>query len=140
MATSPLYYLPLELWIKIASTSSKSWWLFTLAIPQLGRYSLQPHVQKRMKSKFVKKTETFWDYIRVAFWELPNGGKLHSPNSDQPAYIQYYANGSKEYEHWYKDGKLHRENDQPALIVYYSSEEGGSRKYENWYKDGKFIK
>ena len=37
-------------------------------------------------------------------------GKLHRDN-DQPAII--YADGTK---FWYKEGKYHREDDQPAII------------------------
>ena len=60
----------------------------------------------------------------------PNGaqewykeGKLYR-EGDQPAVI--YADGMKE---WYKDGKLHRDNDQPAIIW------ADGTKF--WYKEGK---
>ncbi len=129
-------YLPLEILSQIASSGSPQlWYNMALALPPLGRYSLRSHVQKRMKSKFVKKiTEPTWDGVRVMSWRLP-GGKLHSPNDDQPAWIRYHENGeSKEWEGWYKDGKLHRENDHPARIEYY---ENGFKMFDFWYKDGK---
>ena len=104
-----------------------------LALPPLGRYSLKSYVQERMKTKFVKKTiKTFWDGGRIVCWKLPNG-KLRSPNDGQPARIEYIEGWpTRYYEEWYKDGKYHRENDQPARIVYH---ENGSKRYEGWYKD-----
>jgi hypothetical protein len=42
--------------------------------------------------------------------------------------VEYYDNGNKSYEHWYKDGKLHRE-DGPAFISYLHD---GSKYYEEW--------
>jgi hypothetical protein len=48
--------------------------------------------------------------------------------------VDYYDNGNKCYESWYKDGKLHRE-DGSALISYLNN---GSKEYEYWYKDGEY--
>jgi hypothetical protein len=53
-------------------------------------------------------------------------GKLHREN-DKPA-IEYY-NISRE---WYKNGLLHRENDKPAVVF------TGGKKY--WFINGKFMK
>ena len=47
--------------------------------------------------------------------------------------VKYYANGSIEYEAWYQNGKLHRE-DGPAKIVYRTD---GSVEIELWYQNGK---
>ena len=53
-------------------------------------------------------------------------GKLHRDN-DQPAEI--YADGTR---CWYKDGKPHRDNDLPAVIYAIGT--------QYWYKDGiKYI-
>ncbi len=131
-----LPYLPVEIWIKIASYGSLQLWHdMALAIPGLGRYSLQFHVQERMKAKFVKKMETLWYGGKRVYWLLPNG-KLHSPNDNQPAYISYDICGLKIYEWWYKYGKTqnHKENDESINIGYY---ENGSKKYERWCMDGK---
>ena len=129
-----LPYLPLEIWMKIASSGSPQLWHdMTLAITGLGRYSLRSHVQQRMKAKFVKRMESLWYGGRRICWKLPNG-TLHSPNDDQPAEIEYDNNGLEIYEEWYKDGTKHRENDHPASIEYYAN---GSKRYEEWYKDGK---
>ncbi len=49
-------------------------------------------------------------------------GKLHR-NKDLPAVE--YANGNK---YWYKNGELHRDNDKPAVE--------GNNGYKFWYKGG----
>jgi hypothetical protein len=46
--------------------------------------------------------------------------------------VEYYDNGNKDYESWYKDGKSHRE-DGPAYISY---DLDGSEYYESWYLCG----
>ena len=56
--------------------------------------------------------------------EWYRNGKCHRDN-DQPAIIK--DNGTR---YWYKDGEWHRDNDNPAII--YSD---GSRY---WYKNGKY--
>ena len=55
----------------------------------------------------------------------------------------YYENGSVYAEAWFKDSKLHRDNDKPADICYYNDRpayidyrEGGSVWSESWYKNG----
>jgi antitoxin component YwqK of YwqJK toxin-antitoxin module len=56
--------------------------------------------------------------------------KLHK--EDGPAYISYYPNGNKKCEKGFKDGKRHRE-DGPARISY---NQDGSKHYESWYLCG----
>ena len=46
--------------------------------------------------------------------------------------VQYYSNGNKEFEEYYKGGGLHRE-DGPAKIYYYRN---GNIMAEEYYKDG----
>lgn len=66
---------------------------------------------------------------------LPNGtieytnskNELHNIN-DEPSVV--WANGSK---FWYKNGKLHRNKDKPAIII----EPDG---YQAWYINNKFVK
>jgi antitoxin component YwqK of YwqJK toxin-antitoxin module len=48
--------------------------------------------------------------------------------------VEYYDNGNKDYESWYKDGLYHR-LDGPAWISYYDN---GNKDYESWYKDGSY--
>ena len=50
-------------------------------------------------------------------------GKWHRDN-DQPAIIFY--GGTRRY--WYKNGKCHRDNDQPAIIF--------DERTQQWFKDG----
>ena len=58
-------------------------------------------------------------------------GKSHRDN--QPGFISYYNNGIKHFEHWYQNGKLHRE-DKPAVIHY---RDDGTKISEHWYQNGK---
>ncbi|MBD3198236.1 MAG: hypothetical protein GF317_24515 [Candidatus Lokiarchaeota archaeon] len=52
----------------------------------------------------------------------------------------YYNNGHKWYEYWYKDGKLDRK-DGPAVQHWYENGQkwynNGQKEHEAWYKDGK---
>lgn len=54
-------------------------------------------------------------------------------NGDLPAKIEYYDDGTKRWEFWYKNGEWHRDGDLPAKIGY---NEDGTKSYENWYKNG----
>lgn len=58
-------------------------------------------------------------------------GHLHR-DQDQPAEIVYSATGKTIYEQWYKHGRHHRDNDQPAQVEYL---ETGQVLLETWYKD-----
>jgi len=62
-------------------------------------------------------------------------GKRHRENN-QPAWIYYYENGSKACEEWYKDDEMYRENDEAAGIKYY---ENGSKAL-NIIRMGQSIK
>lgn len=53
-------------------------------------------------------------------------GELHRDN-DLPAVIDYYTSTKA----WYKDGKLHRDNDLPAVISEYDLD-----ITTKWYKNG----
>ncbi len=142
-----LIYIPLEIWLQIASTSPEAWRLFTQAIPMLGRYSLRPEVQIRMKNKFVKKFTEYetkydgggtYDYHKIVKWLLPNRTIYREKKS---AWIEYYSSsngGKKEYEEWYTSGSdlNHRGEDKPAYISYYS--ESGKIEEEIWYKEGNY--
>jgi hypothetical protein len=45
--------LPTEIWILIASDNNQAWRILTLAIPEVGRYSLQRRTQKAMMEKLM---------------------------------------------------------------------------------------
>ncbi len=122
--------LPLELWVMIGEVGGPEVWLvLILSIPDMGRYSL--HTQKKMKTEFGE-----WNIFKkegkiiTKTYRLPNGMKHRE---DGPAFIQYYKNGNKKEEQWWKDNKRHRE-DGSARIIYY---ENGNKWREEWYKDDK---
>lgn len=52
--------LPLEVLHRIATSSSETWRAMTLAVPNLGRMSLRPNVQKELRERFsnVERRET----------------------------------------------------------------------------------
>ena len=58
-------------------------------------------------------------------------GKIHRDND--PADIVYYESGQIQYEEWYKNGELYRENGPPKICYY----ENGQIDFEQWYKNGK---
>ena len=58
--------------------------------------------------------------------------KLHKDN--ELAIIEYDENGNIESEYWYKNNEWHRDNG-PAIIYHY---ENGNIKSEYWYKNGKY--
>ena len=49
--------------------------------------------------------------------------------------MYYYENGIIQYEKYYYNDKLHREN-KPAIIKHYNN---GSIKYGEYYINGKFV-
>ena len=63
-------------------------------------------------------------------------GKLHR-EGDKPALILYYPNGQVYCESWYQNGKRHREGDKPAERYYYPN---GQVSHEKYYKNGKLFK
>ena len=65
-----------------------------------------------------------------------DAGQLHRED-DQPAVINYDANGEIESEAWYLNGELYRENDRPSWIVY---DANGEIESEAWYLNGELIK
>ena len=72
--------------------------------------------------------------------ELPNGGeewkdengRLH--REDGPARIVRHSNGNVKDEMWYKNGKIHRDGDLPAVFQYYPD---GELEFEFWMKEDK---
>ena len=64
---------------------------------------------------------------------LNNDGNYH--NDKGPAYIQYYDNGQKQYEIYYKDGKWHNVLG-PAHIWYFDN---GQKEWEQYYVENKRV-
>ena len=132
-------YFPLELWIKIASNSPEAWRLLTLAIPILGRWSLQPHIIIRMKKLFTKYTtrKDGWDRL-IEEWKLPDG--TYYRELDLPTCVYHYSLKNDGVDTisikcWYtKHGDLYRIVDKPAEVWYRIS---GNILKEIWYSNGK---
>jgi antitoxin component YwqK of YwqJK toxin-antitoxin module len=60
--------------------------------------------------------------------------KMYEEFSKKPEIKEeFYANGQKEYEIWYLNGKYHRE-DGPTYQEWF---ENGQKKSELWYLNGK---
>lgn len=60
--------------------------------------------------------------------------KIH--REDDPAMISYHNNGQKADERWIINNKYHK-LDGPAVIFYYSD---GEKYYEQWFQNGKIHK
>lgn len=61
-------------------------------------------------------------------------GKLHRDN-DKPAYVLYHKNGRVNIKEYYQNGKLHRHNN-PARVVY---DEEGNQVAVYYYTNGELI-
>lgn len=49
--------------------------------------------------------------------------------------IDYYENGKEKEERWFQNGKLHRDGDEPALIIY-DTDKSGHYNTQIWYQNG----
>jgi len=115
--------LPFELSLQIAELSPATRLLLSCAIPSIGRYSLDPDVQYNLMNRFMNSKCL-----------LPNGAKhgkhtelnYRGPHGVLPPYIDYV-------QLWYRNGELHRNRDQPAVMMYYTN---GRLAQELWYQDG----
>lgn len=62
---------------------------------------------------------------------------LDSPYENTPALIVYYSDGQTvKSKEWYRNGKLHRENDDPAEILYGHD---GRKIFEIWWENGEYM-
>ena len=64
------------------------------------------------------------------------GDKLHREN-DLPAFIRYFENQKIMYESYYIKGKRHRDNNLPAIIEY---NENNTLKYKQYYKNNVLVR
>ena len=86
---------------------------------------------KKYKEKYpnvpyeIEKTE----HVTVAIVSRKDK-KIHS-YGDAPAYVNFFNNSKQ----WFKDGKLNRENDKPAIIYFKSGMTGW--RIKEWYYEGK---
>lgn len=85
--------------------------------------------------KGIKKEEIWYDET----------GNYH--REEEPSYIEYYENGNKRRERWFKNNKhittswspnLHREGNLPAWIDY-DENENGNKEREMWYENGERL-
>ena len=137
--------LPPEVIELIAIDNHQTW----LILVQVFKFLSHKITQEELKKKFLQRRENYKRYIHKIIYCLPDGtlhnyeepcidgidgisgkywyynGKLHRDN-DQPAVM--YNNGT---QHWYQHGKQHRDNDQPASI-------NNTGKW--WYQRDKLIK
>ena len=148
MNLNKIIELPLEMWVMMGEIGGPEVWrVLTLAIPNMGRYSLNEKVQIRTKNIFLKESielkETYYNYFHKTIrYKLPNG-ELHDPlsndNGDEESAYMKYSKRQVEDDYkliekkWYKNGEKHRE-DGPARIRYY---ENGNKDEEEWLKDNK---
>lgn len=96
--------------------------------------------------------------MKMVFYEWKHGVK-QSRETGESSQIQFYENGNKYKEFWFRDGYLYRENDLPHTILYNTESkvvyecwesdspregdkpsqiryyENGAKKHESWYID-----
>jgi hypothetical protein len=79
-----------------------------------------------------KTKKTYVGSVLIKLESFNDKDELHKLNA--PAIINYDNNGKKISKYWYKNGKLHRDEDKYAYAEYDNS---GWHKVQKWYKDGK---
>lgn len=104
--------LPIEIWHEIGRKSCRTYWVLVRCCKQFIQDT------EYMKGLFTVR------YIRGidVHTKLPNGW-LHSIDG-KPAVVSH----DMEAYYWCIDGKLHRDNDQPAIIF---------RNVQQWYQHGR---
>ena len=107
--------LPLEMWLHVAECSADAWFRLACSLSCVARYSLHEDAQTRAMSRFCNS---------AGF--LHNGAKhgMHVGGDDD----------DDETERWYRNGKLHRDGDLPAVIRY--CRWNGTLAHEEWWCDG----
>ncbi len=134
--------LPLELWVLIADQikDSKDLLNLTLSVPLFGLYTLNETTQQKMKNRFIKEYRvlTTYDKRKRTEYRLPNRC-LHDPTNDIPAVTSYESDGiTLIYKHWFKNGRPHRNGDDPAVITYHFMTKIPDIK--KWYKNGEHFR
>lgn len=87
--------LPNELLLALAERGAAAWWALVRAAPAVGRYSLRPEVQERMKERFASHCKD----PDADYWVLPSG-TLHGP------YVSWHKGGAKRVQCAYRNGEL----------------------------------
>ena len=125
--------LPLELWCEIAKFSPELWHSLCLAVLPLGRHSLLTRTQRWIQDLFF--VNGYYDQGRSLLKSRTwrVGRKIHRDN-DQPAVLLYRKDNGKIFsKQYYQNGILHRDDDLPAFCRYWDN---GSLAMEAWYRDG----
>ena len=113
--------IPDDLVFLIAEQSPAAWRALAAAIPVVGRETLRPRVQSRLKDRW-SRVRTCEEGSLIKFeWILPSGA-IHGPG-DEPAVV--LVDGRK---WWYKNDKKHRDGDKPAVVFPGGSPRQASRE------------
>ena len=156
--------LPFEIILYIAELNHNVWYCLIQVDRQLGKYSLQHHVQEIIKRKFSKKKVVISGNKQNIYYELPNGN-IHGEylyyrlKKDKQILIgkynyymdlqegiqrTWYINGKKKLEYIINDNRLHGkytrwyDNEQIELERFFVNGLGyGS--YKRWSYVGHLI-
>ena len=106
-------------------------------LPKSGNcpYCRQPYVEKRCESiEIMHSNAQFTIMFMSSSIQLSwrRNGRLHRED-DRPALIWYTDDGIMMSQYWYRDDRWHREGDLPAVINY---REDGTIMTQGWYRDG----
>ena len=74
-----------------------------------------------------------WSGSNLEFVEYRKNGKIHR-DGDNPAVVHHNGDGIIKSVSYYKNGERHRVEDKPAWVWYYND---GSVEIETYYKDGR---
>lgn len=67
-------------------------------------------------------------------------GKLHR-DDDEPAHVEYFrSTGHVWHKFWYKDGKEHRDNGEPAVLSYTDTIDNSWLSLAVWYVNGEHYR
>ena len=121
--------LLLEILLIIAATESWTWRIMAISIPDIGRYSLNPKVQERLKEKWKREViESKRPWLGGVIKNILPNGVNHGKYTESWAevlggfYMPVYEKG--EYRNGKKEG---------TWVKY----ECGEKLYEGIYKNGK---
>ncbi len=148
--------IPFEILLIIAETNFRIWRIMTSSIPSIGRYSLNPNVQERLKDKWKEKRVVNKPVHRIIKTVLPSGEKhgeyikmwvkLNSDLVAEGYSIQFFELDTNQYfEPYLKDFFIWVEcrycpNNNNYAILYNVINSYKEGKYRNGKKEGKWVK
>src|SRR5690606_38940694 len=125
---------------------------FSMSMADSTMYSaskrkLKPVIRYRENGRIRSKTWVNGNVKRIVdYYDTPKNNKLSESwyidnqlsREGKPANIEWFGNGSKATERWYRNGELHREESSgPAETQWIPN---GNKVSEVWYKDGKISR